>query len=186
LQSRFPLVHAMEGTAAAIPLQSASLDVVVCAQAFHWFASSQALDEIARVLRPGGKLALIWNIRDARVPWVAELDALVNTREGDTPRFHSGAWRTVFPHRHFPELKEWRFPHRHVGHIDDVIRSRVLSTSFIAALNPIEKDRVMAKVDALVARTPELAGAEAEKSARAGEKTIAVPYETWAFMARKI
>ena len=52
--------------------------MVVCAQAFHWFASPESLREIHRVLRPGGRLGLIWNMRDARVPWVAKLDAIVN------------------------------------------------------------------------------------------------------------
>lgn len=72
---------------------------MVCAQAFHWFATPAALDEILRVLKPGGRLGLVWNLRDASVPRVASLDAIVNRVEGDTPRYYTGAWRHVFPTR---------------------------------------------------------------------------------------
>jgi len=78
LSKAHPEVEAHQGTVQAIPLADASVDVVVCAQAFHWFANHEALAEIHRVLKPGGRLGLIWNLRDASVPWVAELDALVN------------------------------------------------------------------------------------------------------------
>ena len=84
-------MRALEGTATAIPLADQSVDAVVCAQAFHWFAAAEALREIHRVLRPGGTLGLVWNMRDARVPWVARLDAIVNRHEGDTPRYYTGA-----------------------------------------------------------------------------------------------
>ena len=53
---QLPGVRAVAGTAQAIPLPSGTLDAVVCAQAFHWFATRDALDEFHRVLRPGGKL----------------------------------------------------------------------------------------------------------------------------------
>jgi len=58
-----------------------SVDVVVVGQAFHWFDHDAALPEIARVLRPGGVLALTWNQRNARIPWVRKLWALL----GDQP-----------------------------------------------------------------------------------------------------
>jgi SAM-dependent methyltransferase len=49
------------------------MDAVVVGQAFHWFDPSRALPEAARVLRPGGWLALIWNERDEADPAMAEL-----------------------------------------------------------------------------------------------------------------
>jgi len=61
------------GTAELVPIAAATMEVVVVAQAFHWFDPTRALPEIARVLRPGGWLALIWNERDESDPAVAEL-----------------------------------------------------------------------------------------------------------------
>ncbi len=63
-------IEVRDGTAEALPLEDASVDLVTVAQAFHWFDAPAALAEIRRVLRPGGGLALIWNVRDETVGWV--------------------------------------------------------------------------------------------------------------------
>ncbi|MFE1601299.1 class I SAM-dependent methyltransferase [Methylobacterium sp. ID0610] len=171
-----PDVQALDGRAQAIPLPDASVDAVVCAQAFHWFASAAALAEIARVLRPGGSLALVWNVRDEGVGWVAALSAIMNRHEGDVPRYHTGAWRQVFPAPGFGPLRETRFPHRHVGPPEAVILDRALSVSFIAALPAAEREAVAAEIRALIAATPDLAGTQ----------EVAFPYETAAFACRRV
>lgn len=171
-----PGATAVQGTATAIPLPDASVDAVVCAQAFHWFATRAALDEIARVLKPGGRLALVWNVRDARVPWVAAMDAITNAHEGDVPRVHTGAWRQAFPHPAFGGLHEAQFAHAHRGAAEDVVVKRVLSTSFISALPDDERQRVDAQLRALVADTPALRDAA----------VVSVPYRTCAFLARRM
>ncbi|MGY2052192.1 class I SAM-dependent methyltransferase [Methylobacterium sp. JK268] len=175
LVARHPAVTALAGTAETIPLPDASVDAVVCAQAFHWFATPAALREIARVLRPGGALGLVWNIRDERTPWVAALTRIMNRHEGDVPRFHTGAWRSVFPAPGFGPLRETRFAHRHVGAPDSVIVDRTLSVSFVAAMPEEARAQVEAEVRALIAATPDLAGHE----------TVAFPYETAAFACRR-
>ena len=68
LVAAMPQVQALAGMAETIPLPDATVDAVVCAQAFHWFASKAALAEMSRVLKPGGRFGLIWNMRDEGNP----------------------------------------------------------------------------------------------------------------------
>jgi ubiquinone/menaquinone biosynthesis C-methylase UbiE len=64
LRAAVPQAEALRGTAESIPLPDACVDGVVCGQSFHWFRQADALPEILRVLRSGGGLGLIWNVRD--------------------------------------------------------------------------------------------------------------------------
>ncbi|MEO4016245.1 class I SAM-dependent methyltransferase [Pseudomonas rossensis] len=175
LSEAFPEVLAVSGTAMDLPLPDASVDVVICAQAFHWFASTEALTEIARVLKPGGKLGLVWNQRDSRASWVPKLDAIVNALEGDTPRYYTGAWRQAFAHAAFGPLAEQRFSHGHIGSPEDVIFNRVRSTSFVAALPAEERAKVDEQIRAMIAAESDLRGRD----------VVTVPYETAAFVAVK-
>lgn len=169
-------VETLDGTATAIPLPDNSVDAVTCAQAFHWFATKEALTEIHRVLKPRGKFGLIWNVRDESVNWIAELTEIITPYEGDTPRFAKGTWRKVFPFDGLSALQEDRFPHHHTGSPEDVIIDRIRSTSFIAALPANEETRVVEKLRALIAATPALAGRDA----------ISMPYTTVAYWAEKV
>lgn len=175
LVRQYPEIEARRGSAEAIPLGDASLDAVVCAQSFHWFATPQALHEIHRVLRPGGALGLVWNVRDNSVPWVAALTRIMKPFEGDTPRFHSQKWRALFPAEGFGPLREKRFPHRHTGDPEQVVVDRILSVSFIAALTPDEQELVKAELREVIATTPELAG----------KAQVTFPYETLAVVCNK-
>jgi len=174
-KQKFSTIDIRNGTATAIPLRDSTADAVICAQAFHWFANREALAEIWRVLKPGGRLGLIWNMRDTGIDWVAELGRIVDAHEGDTPRFASGRWREAFPFDGFTLLQEARFSHGHSGTAEDVIINRVRSTSFIAALPADAQAKVTDAVRALIARTPALAGHD----------TVTVPYVTFAYVTQK-
>lgn len=77
LSSSLPQTPALLGTAEEIPLPDDSVDAVLVAQAWHWFDPQRAVAEVARVLRPGGRLALVWNTRDERSGWVRDLGEII-------------------------------------------------------------------------------------------------------------
>ena len=77
LRTTLPATPALLGTAEQIPLGDNSVDAVLVAQAWHWFDPQRAVAEVVRVLRPGGRLGLVWNIRDERLGWVKEFGEIV-------------------------------------------------------------------------------------------------------------
>jgi SAM-dependent methyltransferase len=172
----WPQVTALKGTAESIPLPDASADAVVCAQAFHWFATTAALAEIRRVLQPGGMLGLVWNTANLAVDWVAQFRGMINEYQGDAPQFASGAWKRAFPAAGFGPLMESRFSHEHVGGAETVIVDRLLSVSFVASLPAAEREALAERVRAAIAARPELAG----------KPEVRFPYETFAYATEKL
>lgn len=83
LSAAVPDATVHKGTAEDIPLADASVDAVLVAQAWHWVNQSVALLSVARVLRPGGTLGLVWNMRDQRVPWVERLTTAMHPAESE-------------------------------------------------------------------------------------------------------
>jgi len=77
LSKSLPDTPALLGTAEEIPLPDNSVDAVLVAQAWHWFDVDRAVREVARVLRTGGRLGLVWNTRDERMGWVKELGRII-------------------------------------------------------------------------------------------------------------
>jgi len=77
LSAALPDTPALLGTAEDIPLPDDSVDAVLVAQAWHWFDPELAVKEVARVLRPGGRLGLVWNVRDERMGWVRDLGRII-------------------------------------------------------------------------------------------------------------
>ncbi|KAB0564763.1 SAM-dependent methyltransferase [Pseudomonas palleroniana] len=176
LARSLPDVRLVEGTAESIPLGDATADAVVCAQAFHWFATQAALAQIHRVLKPGGRLGLVWNVRDESVDWVAAITAIITPYEGDTPRFHTGRWREAFAGKYFSAPEVTCFPYQHVGSPQEVIMDRFLSVSFIAALPDAEKAKVRAQLQALIDTHPALQGRD----------SVAFPYQTQAYVCHRL
>lgn len=176
LSGRFPAVRAVQGSAESMSLPDASVDAVVCAQAFHWFANAAAMREIGRVLKPGGRLGLVWNVRDESVGWVARLTEIMTPYEGDAPRFYKGDWKKVFPAEGFGPLGLTRFPYTHTGAPEQVIVDRVMSVSFIASLPQPEQDAVRARLHALIDADPALQGRDA----------VSFPYSTEAYCCERL
>lgn len=150
LARSFPDVAVIAGVGEAIPLATGSMDAAVAAQAFHWFDPERALPEIHRVLRPGGTLGLVWNLRDTSVEWVAKHARIVDAY-GDVIRRHeSGEWKSAFPAPGFGPLQLAEFANVQQITPDGVVE-RAASTSYIATLPDDERSHVMERIRTLVA-----------------------------------
>ena len=167
LPAAAPGAFAILGNAEVIPLPDASADVVTCAQSFHWFDFEVALPEIARVLRPRGRLALVWNVRDDNAPWVAELSRTI----GGESVARSDAEEPIEASGLFGPVEEARF--NWVQRLDrSRLRDLVLSRSYCAIKAPDERETILARVDRLFAEHE--AGGEIE-----------LPYVTECYRADK-
>jgi ubiquinone/menaquinone biosynthesis C-methylase UbiE len=146
LASSVPGVPVVGGTAEALPFADEAFDGVVAAQAFHWFDGEAALEEVHRVLKPSGRLGLLWNLRDESEPWVAKLTEIVDRYESGAPRERTGRWRQSFSATSsFGSLHQLRF--RHEQRLDrDGLVERVSSMSFIAILPPDRHRQVLDEV----------------------------------------
>src|SRR3954454_23579617 len=175
-EMRAALPGALEGTAEAIPLGDGSVDAVTVGQAFHWFDGDAALAEIARVLRPGGLLGLIWNVKDESVDWIEKLGGIMEAYRGAAPRVASGAWKDAFDRtKLFTQLQRARFSLVHEGEFAAVV-ARVTAVSFIAAFPPAEFARVVDQVRTLLATHPETKG----------RTTFELPYRTGVYWCERV
>ena len=160
LAAAVPAVTLLEGTAEAIPLPDHSVDVVLVAQAWHWVDPSRAVPEVARVLSPGGRLGLIWNIRDEREDWVRQLGQTMHGDEDPRAPAPVVGWPFAPPQR---RDVGWNFRASPAALID-----LVASRSYVITRAPAERDALLAEVRQLLATHPDLAGAT----------EILVPYVT--------
>jgi SAM-dependent methyltransferase len=91
LQRAWPSLRVTAGAAEATQLPDASVDVVVAGQAFHWFDPVRAKREFARILRPGGRIALVWNVRDkTSTPFLRGYDAMLDQYASEYARLKAG------------------------------------------------------------------------------------------------
>ena len=147
----------LAGTAEALPLPDTSADLVTAGQAFHWFDAGRALPEFARVLRPGGRLALFYNARDDAVGWVRALSALVGSPEdGD----HLSLVRERVPDDLGPRFAldgATRVPHGHELDVDGLV-DLIASRSYVIRRPPAERAALLAAVRELTRTHPEMVG----------------------------
>ncbi len=170
LSAALPTVRALSGTAESIPLPDASVAAVTVAQAWHWFDEGAAAAEIARVLAPGGRLTVLWNVRDESVPWVAAYSDVLR-RAGSGPdqftRHGAPSLGPAFaPSEAFVLRWSRPFPVADLGTL-------AASRSYVLVLPDEERAAALAQVDALAATHPDLAG----------RAEVDFPYVTYAWRA---
>lgn len=162
LERRVPGVPTRAAAAEALPLPDGSVDAVLVGQAWHWFDKPAAARELERVVRPGGVIGLLWNVRDSRVPWMGELQELIDGEDAMLAS-RSGA-RDEIAAVH-PRVEAADFPHTVPMTPDQVLG--LLSTFSYVRLRA-DADEVYAAVRHLLATHPDTAG----------RNVIDVPYVT--------
>lgn len=152
-----PDVPVLDGTAEDVPLADSSADLLTVAQAFHWFRTAVALDEIARVVRPGGWLALLWNEPPTR-GWGRELWDLRHQLTGFDGTYPGGGWAHVLD-------ADARFGRRSVSTVvhrvtttRDELAADSASRSYVHVLDPADRERVLDEIARFLAGHPETAG----------------------------
>jgi len=150
LASYVPEAELHEAPAERIPVPDASVDAVLVGQAFHWFDCDPALAEIARVLRPGGRLGLLWNFDDDSVAWV---DALA-TATGTTARANLREPDVTVPEA-FTHISTAEFPHGQ-RLTRDGLHGLIQTHSFYLVQNEEGRAAVRRGIDDVLDSHPEL------------------------------
>jgi SAM-dependent methyltransferase len=172
-----PGVPLVAGTAEMMPFAATTFDGIAVAQAWHWFDHERATAEMARVLRPGGRLGLVWNARDRSEPWVDEVWTIMDRVEKKAPWRDHENWRDSATRAMpgFGELHVGEF--RHVQQITpEGVVQRVASVSHVAVLPEPERAAVLDEVRTLLATHPAVRGRE----------VVEIPYRVDAFWAERV
>lgn len=183
LQANLPATPLLAAVAEALPFAAGSIDAVVVAQAFHWFDTERALAELARVVRVGGRLGLIWNARERGVDWVDQMWSVMDAVETSAPWRDHGAWDGARAGAsagvgHGSPWSDWTtatFHHvHHTSH--DMLIDRFRSVSHIAALPPERQAEVLDEIRMILREHPETAGSA----------TVGISYRVDAMYAERV
>ncbi len=170
LSCRLPTVRVVEGTAESLPLVDASCDVVTIAQAFHWMEHGKTLNECARILRPGGRLGIIWNKRDENTPWVKDFTTILST--------HANPSTDVEPpvpaHHDFLPAEKDQFAFSHQLTPNEIV-DLAASRSYVISMAEKERNLALDAVRRMVSTHPSIAGLD----------SIELPYVTSVFLLRR-
>ena len=172
-----PDVPVLDGTAERIPLPDGFADALVCAQAFHWFRPRTALQEFARVLRPGGGVGLVWNSRDDSVSWshrITEILDRYHRKERSLTRHFP--WQKAFggPESPFGPLHRRDFPNLHRAPSATFV-DRFASVSSVAVQSAAVRERVAREIGHILRTDP----------LTRGRRELTLPMRTevyWAFV----
>ena len=167
LRRALPAVRALPGSAEAIPLPDASVDAVLAGNAMHWFDMNLAGPEIARVLKPDGILAGLWNVFDNRVDWVAGLERISGSA-AIGPRDTFSSWRAETAGAHLPNNgsiaqfgspEQAEFPHGQRRTADSLVATLATKAGMLV-MPEQEQDATLGPIRDFLAGRPETARGE--------------------------
>lgn len=165
LRRRVPGTPTFIGTAERMPLPDASVDAVLSGQAWHWVDPVLGAAEAGRVLRAGGVLGLVWNVRDDGVAWVRRLTEIMHGSVAEQLIADGGPP----PHPPFDSFQtrvwEWGRPLGR-GEFLDMVASR----SYVITADDVTRRRILEEVGALF-------------DERAERGVVTLPYRTEAYRA---
>lgn len=177
-KKNFPDVESKLGSSYDLPLEDNSVDAVIIAQGYHWFADHKSLKELYRVLKPNGKLGLIWNFdttstndnlkltkADFRISdkdlqetktW-GDAAILAHTFDGEVPQYRKGIWRKSFEGQDYFRTQEEieRLTYNILPFPKSLVYDYWLSRSFITALPEAEKAKLKQQIEDIVAQSDE-------------------------------
>ncbi|MGW4212804.1 class I SAM-dependent methyltransferase [Lentzea sp. NPDC004789] len=145
-------VRALPGHAEHIPVPDQTVDAVLVGTAFHWFDQEKALPEIARVLRPGGVVAAMWNEPDlSDAEWLAELEQLSVTSVESQRQDPTGVMTNSF----FGPVETRTFPHAHRRDSPEALIATVNTHSRMLVVDDEERAAINEKMLAFLRSRPE-------------------------------
>lgn len=177
-------VTVAEGSFDSTGIQDSWADIIVIAQAFHWCPDyDSASAEFARILKPKGIVAFIWNLEDrVAARWVAQLRDRIELHEHGTPQFRLGLWRQTWDTPSYkanfqpPEENEWSYS---LPGALDIVTDRAHSKSYIAVLSEHEKASVTADIKEIVERGDDKVWVDKSKG------IFEYPYRTYVVISQK-
>jgi SAM-dependent methyltransferase len=152
-------VTPLAGFAEAVPLPDASTDAVVAGQAYHWFDRERAHPEIARLIRPGGYFGAVWNHRDDREPWIAELSRITHDTPDNRGNFDPEPTVSLELSDNFGPVERKEFTHRETRTAESLV-AMISTRSYFLTASPRKQAEIVAGVRELAATHPALAGRE--------------------------
>jgi len=171
-----PGLPVLAATAEALALRGGRVDAVTVAQAFHWFDADAAFAELTRVLRPGGRVGLIWNARDRHVAWVDAVWSVMDRVERRAPwRDHDRQDRGALGDRPgFGPMQAATFHHEQRVTPEGIVE-RFASVSHVAALDEPARAAVLDEVRGVLARHRDTAG----------RQDLVIPYRVDAYWCER-
>jgi len=142
--SLFPQIQVSRGSAESMPLLASSHEVVVVGTAFHWFDGYKALNEIARVLVPNGRLGLIWNMFNPEYDWVKQIRSLLDQYAKNESHDTTNWQEPLENDKRFSALGHYTYRYTYKGTPEEVI-DRLLSSKTIGSMTALEKEALTAQ-----------------------------------------